>query len=91
MNLSNFEKLLVNIPDDKGIHTKSAGAKGDKYVYKYVQYYRNKDGNPRNKAKLSGNLILRQVKCSRTATTSTSTIWIQRSLMFQSGIMDILI
>lgn len=54
INLSNFEKLLVNIPDDKGIHTKSAGAKREKYVYKYIQYYRNKEGKPRNKAKAIG-------------------------------------
>jgi len=54
MNVSNFEKLLVDIPDDKGIHKKSAGAKGEKYVYKYVKYYRNKDGNSRNKAKAIG-------------------------------------
>lgn len=54
INVSDFEKLLVNIPDDKGIHIKSAGAKSEKYVYKYVQYYRNKDGNPRNKAKAIG-------------------------------------
>lgn len=52
--MSDIEKVLVNIPDDKGIHTKSAGAKGEKYVYKYVKYYRNKDGNPRNKAKAIG-------------------------------------
>jgi len=52
--MSNYEKLLVNIPDDKGIHTKSAGAKGEKYVYKYVKYYRNEDGKPRNKARAIG-------------------------------------
>jgi len=38
-------KCLVNIPDDKGVHMKSAGAKGEKYVYKYVKYFRNSDGN----------------------------------------------
>ena len=52
--MSDIEKLLINIPEDKGIHTKTAGAKGEKYVYKYVQYYRNKDGKPRNKAKAIG-------------------------------------
>ena len=41
---------LVDVPDDKGVHVKSAGAKGEKYVYKYVQYYRNANGDPRNKA-----------------------------------------
>lgn len=54
--MSDIEKLMVNLPDDKGIHTKSAGAKGEKYVYKYVKYYRNKDGNSRNKAKAIGKL-----------------------------------
>jgi hypothetical protein len=49
-------KLLVDIPSDKGIHTKSAGEKGEKYVYKYIKYYRNDDGNPRNKAKLIGKV-----------------------------------
>ena len=47
-------KSLVDIPDGKGIHIKSAGAKGDKYVYKYVQYFRNSEGSPRNKAKAIG-------------------------------------
>jgi transposase len=49
-----FEKLLVDIPEDKGVHMKSAGAKGEKYVYKYVRYFRNADGQPRNKAKAIG-------------------------------------
>ena len=49
-----YEKSLVDIPDDKGVHIKSAGAKGEKYVYKYVKYFRNSDGNPRNKAKSIG-------------------------------------
>lgn len=50
------EKQLVPIPDDKGIHVKSAGAKGEKYVYKYVKYFRNNDGAPRNKARSIGKL-----------------------------------
>ena len=49
-----FEKILIDIPDDNGVHMKSAGAKGEKYVYKYVQYFRNADGQPRNKAKAIG-------------------------------------
>ena len=49
-----FEKLLIDVPEDKGVHMKSAGAKGEKYVYKYVQYFRNADGHPRNKAKAIG-------------------------------------
>lgn len=47
-------KSLVNVPDDEGVHIKSAGAKGEKYVYKYVKYFRNNDGKPRNKAKSIG-------------------------------------
>ncbi len=49
-------KYLVDIPDDKGIHIKSAGAKGEKYIYKYVKYYRNAAGEPRNQAKAIGKL-----------------------------------
>jgi len=47
---------LVDIPDDDGVHAKSAGAKGEKYVYKYVKYFRNDEGKPRNKAKAIGKL-----------------------------------
>jgi len=54
--MSLYEKLLVDIPDDKGIHVKSAGAKSEKYVYKYVKYYRNADKKPRNKSKAIGKL-----------------------------------
>jgi transposase len=46
--------LLVDIPDDKGIHVKSAGVKGEKYVYKYTSYFRNNNGEPRNTAKAIG-------------------------------------
>jgi hypothetical protein len=49
-----FKNSLVDIPDDNGVHVKSAGAKGEKYVYKYVKYFRNSDGKPRNKAKAIG-------------------------------------
>ena len=49
-----FKNSLVDIPDDHGVHMKSAGAKGEKYVYKYLKYFRNSDGNPRNKAKAIG-------------------------------------
>lgn len=52
--MASHGKSLVDIPDDKGVHMKSAGAKGEKYVYKYVKYYRNSDGAPRNKAKAIG-------------------------------------
>ena len=47
-------KTLVHIPDDEGIHVKSAGKKGEKYVYKYVKYFRNAEGQPRNQAKAIG-------------------------------------
>ena len=50
---------LVTIPEDAGIHIKTAGTKGDKYVYKYTKYFRNADGKSRNKAKIIG-------KCSAT-------------------------
>jgi transposase len=49
-----YNASLVDIPDDEGIHVKSAGAKSDKYVYKYVKYFRNAEGKPRNKAKAIG-------------------------------------
>ena len=54
--MASYKEPLVEIPDDKGIHIKSAGAKGEKYVYKYVKYFRNADGAPRNKAKAIGKL-----------------------------------
>ena len=52
--MSSYQNSPIDIPDDQGVHTKSAGAKGEKYVYKYVKYYRNADGNPRNIAKSIG-------------------------------------
>jgi transposase len=45
---------LIDIPDDDGVHVKSAGAKGEKYVYKYVEYFRNAEGKSRNRAKSIG-------------------------------------
>jgi len=50
------DKYLVPVPDDKGVHIKSAGAKGEKYVYKYVKFFRNSEGHPRNKARSIGKL-----------------------------------
>ena len=47
---------LVDVPIGDGVHIKSAGAKGEKYVYKYVEYFRNENGKPRNKAKAIGKL-----------------------------------
>jgi len=52
--MAKYEKSLVDIPDDKGVHVKSAGAKNERYVYKHVKYFRNNDGNPRNKSKAIG-------------------------------------
>ena len=52
--MATYNKILVDIPDDEGVHVKSAGAKNEKYVYKYVKYFRNAQGKPRNKAKAIG-------------------------------------
>jgi transposase len=49
-----YNESPVDIPNDEGIHVKSAGAKGEKYVYKYIKYFRNTEGKPRNKAKAIG-------------------------------------
>jgi transposase len=54
--MANQSRLLVDIPSDKGVHIKSAGVKGEKYVYKYTRYFRNTNGDPRNEAKLIGKL-----------------------------------
>lgn len=48
--------LLIDIPVGDGIHTKIAGAKGEKYVYKYTHYFRNAEGKPRNRAVLIGKI-----------------------------------
>jgi transposase len=50
------QSVLVDVPSGDGVHIKTAGAKGEKYVYKYVKYFRNDDGEPRNKAKSIGKL-----------------------------------
>jgi transposase len=49
-------QTLQDIPTDKGVHVKSAGAKGEKYVYKYTEYFRNTEGKPRNKSKSIGKV-----------------------------------
>ena len=54
MAVAVYDESLVDIPNDKGVHVKLAGAKGEKYVYKYVKYFRNSEGKPRNKAKAIG-------------------------------------
>ena len=48
--------LLIDVPKGEGIHTKIAGAKGEKYVYKYTHYFRNAEGKPRNRAVLIGKI-----------------------------------
>jgi transposase len=45
-----LRKTLVDIPQGSGVHVKSAGAKAEKYVYKYTKYFRNAEGKPRNKS-----------------------------------------
>jgi transposase len=47
-------KSLVDVPNDEGVHVKTAGVKGEKYVYKHVHYFRNSEGKPRNKSKSIG-------------------------------------
>jgi len=54
--MATYKDILVDIPSGDGVHVKTAGAKGEKYVYKYVEYFRNKDGQPRNKARAIGKL-----------------------------------
>ena len=49
-----YNKVLVDIPDDEGVHVKIAGSKGEKYVYKHVKYFRDSEGKPRNKSKAIG-------------------------------------
>ena len=48
------KQVLVEVPDDKGVHIKTSGVNREKYVYKYVKYFRNSDGKPRNKSKAIG-------------------------------------
>jgi transposase len=52
----NMSKSLVDVPIGDGVHVKTAGTKAEKYVYKYTSYFRNADGNPRNKAVAIGKL-----------------------------------
>jgi len=49
-----YNNSLVDVPNDEGVHIKTAGAKSEKYVYKYVKYFRNAEGKPRNKSKAIG-------------------------------------
>jgi len=54
--MSRTTKQLVNIPDDNGVVTKTAGKKHEKYIYKQMRFYRNADGKPRNDAVIIGKL-----------------------------------
>ena len=54
--MTNSHKILIDIPIGDGVHVKVAGAKSEKYVYKYTKYFRNSNGKPRNKAVLIGKL-----------------------------------
>ncbi len=49
--MDNNLQNLVEIPNDKGVHIRSG-----KYVYKYIRYFRNKEGKPRNQARCIGKL-----------------------------------
>ncbi len=54
--MATYKQALVEVPDDKGVHIKSAGQRGEKYVYKYTSYFRNQEGQPRNRSKSIGKL-----------------------------------
>ena len=54
MSISRYS--LIDIPSGDGVHTKIAGAKGEKYVYKYTHYFRNTEGKPRNRAIMIGKI-----------------------------------
>ena len=51
----------VPIPKEKGVHIKTAGKKREKYVYQYIKYFRNENGQPRNKAKAIGKVLSRRL------------------------------
>jgi hypothetical protein len=41
---------MVEIPQEKGVHVKQAGARNEKYVYAYTEYFRNEEGKARNRS-----------------------------------------
>jgi hypothetical protein len=55
-DMANQSRLLVDIPSDKVVHSKSAGVKGEKRVYKRARYFRNTNGDPRNEAKVGAKI-----------------------------------
>jgi hypothetical protein len=52
--MSIYGRVLVKIPSGDGVHIKIAGAKGEKYVYKHIKYFRDAHGKPRNNSKAIG-------------------------------------
>lgn len=54
--MSKAKYPLIDIPIGDGVHTKVAGSKKEKYVYKYTSYFRNAEGKPRNTAVLIGKV-----------------------------------
>jgi len=52
MSISKYS--LIDVPSGDGVHTKIAGAKGEKYVYKYMHYFRNAEDKSRNRTILIG-------------------------------------
>lgn len=54
MSISKYP--LIDVPVGDGVHTKIAGAKGERYVYKYTHYFRNSEGKSRNKAIMIGKI-----------------------------------
>ena len=57
-----YSNILIDIPEDKGVHIKTSGVKGEKYVYKHVKYFRNAEGKPRNKSKSIGKFDIQTGK-----------------------------
>jgi transposase len=54
--MSISHSIFIDVPTGDGIHIKIAGAKGERYVYKYTHYFRNAEGKPRNRAILIGKI-----------------------------------
>jgi hypothetical protein len=60
MTILNYS--LIDVPSGDGVNTKIAGAKGEKYVYKYTHYFRNAEGKSRNRAILIGKIDVKTGK-----------------------------
>lgn len=48
------EKDQVDLPAEKGIHIKTAGRKKEKFVYKYLEHYRDEFGKKRHRSIILG-------------------------------------